>query len=136
MSLWCLNFEGQTPIGMKQTPDGRVSDLILDGSTLVYKSDQGLVIITGCSHAGICNIVSYAQQVCGDERVADIIGGFHLLNPSASQMAGTLDYLRQITPLALHACHCTDLNSKVALAGVAPLKDTGVGLSLHFDPML
>lgn len=129
------SFEGQTPIGMKQTPDGPVPDLILDDSALVYTSDQGLVIITGCSHAGICNIISHAQQVCGDERIADIIGGFHLLNPSASQMAGTLDYFRQITPLALHACHCTDLNSKVALAGVAPLKDTGVGLSLHFDPM-
>lgn len=121
---------------MKQTPDGPVPDLILDDSALVYKSDQGLVIITGCSHAGICNIISHAQLVCGEERIVDIIGGFHLLNPSASQMAGTLDYLRQITPLALHACHCTDLNSKVALAGVAPLKDTCVGLFLHFDPML
>ena len=128
-------FEGQTPIGMKLTPHGPVPDLIFDDSALVYKSDQGLVIITGCSHAGICNIVSYAQQVCGEERIADIIGGFHLLNPPASQMTGTLDYFRQIMPLALHACHCTDLNSKVALAGVAPLKDVGVGLSLHFDPM-
>ncbi|WP_020585735.1 MBL fold metallo-hydrolase [Desulfobacter curvatus] len=128
-------FEGQTPIGMKQTPDGAVPDLIWDDSALAYKSDQGLVIITGCSHAGICNIVSHAQRVCGDERIADIIGGFHLLNPSASQMAGTLDYFRQTRPMALHACHCTGLDSKIALAGVAPLKDAGVGLSLHFDPM-
>jgi len=127
-------FEGQTPIGMKQTLEGPVPDLILDDSALAYKSDRGLVIITGCSHAGICNIVSHARNVCGDERIADVIGGFHLLNPSASQMAGTLDYFRQITPLALHACHCTDLDSKVALAGVVPLKDTGVGLSLHFAP--
>ena len=128
-------FEGQTPIGIKQTPDGPVPDLILDDSALAYKSDRGLVIITGCSHAGICNIVSHAQQVCGEERIADIIGGFHLLNPSASQMAGTLDYFSRIKPLAVHACHCTDLNSKVALAGVTPLKETGVGLSLHFNPM-
>ena len=128
-------FEGQTPIGIKQTPDGPVPDLILDDSALVYKSDQGLVIITGCSHAGICNIVSYAQKVCGQERIADIIGGFHLLNPSAAQMAGTLNYFSQINPLAVHACHCTDLDSKVALAGVAPLKEVGVGLSLHFDPI-
>lgn len=128
-------FEGQTPIGMKQTPNGPVPDLIFDDSALVYKSDQGLVIITGCSHAGICNIVSYAQQVCGQERIADIIGGFHLLNPSASQMAGTLACFSQIKPLAFHACHCTDLDSKVALAGVAPLEEVGVGLSLHFDPV-
>jgi len=128
-------FEGQTPIGMKQTPEGPVPDFVLDDSALVYKSEQGLVIITGCSHAGICNIVSYAQKVCGQERIADIIGGFHLLNPSASQMAGTLNYFSQIKPLALHACHCTGLNSKVALAGVTPLKEVGVGLCLHFDPL-
>ncbi|WP_320044753.1 MBL fold metallo-hydrolase [uncultured Desulfobacter sp.] len=128
-------FEGQTPIGMKQTSDGLVPDLIPDDSALAYKSDRGLVIITGCSHAGICNIVSHAQQVCGDERIADIIGGFHLLNPSTAQMTGTLDYFRHIKPLAIHACHCTDLDSKVALAGVAPLKEAGVGLSLHFDSM-
>jgi 7,8-dihydropterin-6-yl-methyl-4-(beta-D-ribofuranosyl)aminobenzene 5'-phosphate synthase len=128
-------FEGQTPIGMKQTPDGPVPDLIFDDSALAYKSGQGLVIITGCSHAGICNIVSYAQQVCGQERIADIIGGFHLLNPSASQMAGTLAYFNRIKPVAFHACHCTDFDSKVALAGMAPLKEVGVGLSLHFDPV-
>ncbi len=128
-------FEGQTPIGMKQTPDGLVPDLVSDDSALAYKSDQGLVIITGCSHAGICNIVSHARKVCGEDRIADIIGGFHLLNPSVSQMAGTLEYFRQIRPDALHACHCTDLNSKIALAGVATLKEVGVGLSLHFDPM-
>ena len=129
------NFEGQTPIGMKQTSDGLVPDLIPDDSALAYKSDRGLVIITGCSHSGICNIISHARRVCGEKRIADIIGGFHLLNPSTSRMAGTLDFFRHIKPLAIHACHCTDLDSKVSLAGVAPLKETGVGLSLHFDPM-
>nr|WP_319395501.1 MBL fold metallo-hydrolase [uncultured Desulfobacter sp.] len=129
------SFEGQIPIGKKHTLDGPVEDFILDDSALVYKSDRGLVIITGCSHAGICNIVSYAQKVCGLEHIADIIGGLHLLNPSAAQMAGTLNYFTQIKPLAVHACHCTDLDSKVALAGVAPLKEVGAGLSLHFDPV-
>jgi 7,8-dihydropterin-6-yl-methyl-4-(beta-D-ribofuranosyl)aminobenzene 5'-phosphate synthase len=129
------SFEGQAPIGKKQTPNGPVEDFILDDSALVYKSARGLVIITGCSHAGICNIVFYAQKVCGQERIADIIGGLHLLNPSAAQMAGTLNYFSQIKPLAVHACHCTDLDSKVALAGVVPLKEVGVGLCLHFDPV-
>ena len=129
------SFEGNTPIGMKQTPDGPVPDMILDDSALVYKSDRGLVVITGCSHAGICNIVSHAQAVCREDRIADIIGGLHLLNPPAAQMAGTLDYFRKLKPLCVHACHCTDLESTVALAGVAPLKQAGVGLCLHFDPM-
>ncbi len=127
------DFEGKTPLGIKQTEAGPVPDLIPDDTALAYKSDQGLVIITGCSHSGICNIISHARNVCKEDQIADIIGGFHLLNPPQSQMAGTLEFFRQITPKALHACHCTDLSSKIALSKVAPLKETGAGLSLHFD---
>ena len=64
-------------------PDGSVKeDHILDDSALAFRTSGGLVIITGCSHAGICNIVERAQSVCGETRVIDIIGGLHLLKPS------------------------------------------------------
>ena len=53
------------------------------------------MIITGCSHSGICNIVEYARKVTGEARVLDIIGGFHLLDPSEQQLQGTIDYLAQ-----------------------------------------
>ena len=128
------DFEGKTPLGIKRTEKGAVPDLILDDTALVYKSDQGLVIITGCSHSGICNIINYARKVCGEERINDIIGGFHLLNPPQSQVEGTVAFFRQLEPKNLHACHCTDLSSKIALAEVAPLKEAGAGLSLHFEP--
>jgi 7,8-dihydropterin-6-yl-methyl-4-(beta-D-ribofuranosyl)aminobenzene 5'-phosphate synthase len=91
-----------------------------------------LVIITGCSHAGICNIVEYARKVCGDSRVVDVIGGLHLLDPSQSQLEGTLSYLAKLNLSGLHACHCTDLASKIALSSVAPLQQTGVGLTLQY----
>lgn len=60
-------------------------DFVWDDSALVYKGAQGLVIITGCSHAGICNIIEYAKKVSGDDRVQDVIGGFHLLQAPAAQ---------------------------------------------------
>lgn len=42
----------------------------MDGTALVYKSENGIYIIAGCSHShsGICNIVEYAKQVCNDNR--------------------------------------------------------------------
>ena len=90
------------------------------------------MIITGCSHSGICNIVEYARKVTGEPRVVDIIGGFHLLEPSAQQLQRTLEYLQVIKPEQVHVCHCTDLPSKIALGRLLPLKEVGVELVLTF----
>ena len=125
-----MEFEPSAAIGQKEG-ESQGDDLSED-SALVYAGDTGLVIITGCSHAGICNIVEYACKVCGDSRVVDVIGGLHLLQPSPSQLAGTLSYLDNLNLSALHACHCTDLASKIALAAVTPLQETGVGLMLQY----
>lgn len=113
-------------------PDGTAQeDAILDDTSLAFRSHAGLVIITGCAHAGICNTVEYAKKVCGEERVHDIIGGFHLRG-AGPQLKGAIAYLKDQHPAALHACHCTSLSAKVALAQAAPLEETGVGLCLEF----
>lgn len=113
-------------------PDGTVEpDIVSDDSSLAFHSPDGLVVITGCAHAGICNTVEYAKKVCGENRVQDIIGGLHLTRPGP-RLDGTVDYLRNLRPAALHACHCTSLGAKLALAGAAPLHECGVGLRLEF----
>lgn len=126
------DFEAQKPLGVVIQDGQEVDDFLLDDTALVYKSPQGLDIITGCSHSGICNMVEYARKVCGDGRVVDVIGGFHLLEPSAQQLQGTIDYLANVKPEIVHACHCTDLKSKIELAGSLPLKEVGVGLVLTY----
>jgi 7,8-dihydropterin-6-yl-methyl-4-(beta-D-ribofuranosyl)aminobenzene 5'-phosphate synthase len=114
-------------------PDGRIEpDQIIDDSALAYRCTDGLVIITGCSHSGICNITEYAREVCGEKRILDIVGGLHLLRPSPEQMEGTCGYLRDIAPATLHPCHCTSLEAKLKLAGSCSLKETGAGLRLKY----
>ena len=114
-------------------PDGTTEpDRLLDDTALACRAPGGLVIITGCSHAGICNITEYAREVCGEEKILDIVGGFHLLQPTPEQLKGTCEYLQEIRPAAVHACHCTSLAAKIALAGSCPLKETGVGLRLEW----
>ncbi len=127
------NFEAKQPIGDVIIDKENKPDLIFDDTALAYKSAKGLVVITGCSHAGICNIVEYAKKVCGMDRVIDIIGGLHLLDPSKEQLQGTLDYFRQLRPGEVHACHCTDIQSKIALAHVTNLKEVGVGLRIEYN---
>lgn len=124
------DFEALMPIGHK-TLSGK-DDFIPDDTALAYKSDQGLIVITGCSHAGICNIVEHAKDVCNDQRIVDIIGGFHLLNPPERQMQGTMDYLAPLNLKQIHPCHCTDFNSRVRLGSQLPVKEVGVGLSLEY----
>ena len=124
------DFESVVTYGRKEGAEE--DDYVLDDSALVYNSDKGLVIITGCSHAGICNIVEYAKEVRSNDHVADIIGGLHLQNPPRKQMEGTLAYMRDLRPDTVRACHCTDLNSKIALATVTNLKEVGVGLSIDY----
>jgi 7,8-dihydropterin-6-yl-methyl-4-(beta-D-ribofuranosyl)aminobenzene 5'-phosphate synthase len=122
-----FSFEGNSPIGTRHTEGGDTPDLLPDDTALAYRSAKGLVIITGCSHAGICNIIEQARRLTGEERVTDVIGGFHLLDPSREQLEGTVRYLGNLGLSALHACHCTDLPSKMALAEAAPLAEVGCG---------
>lgn len=126
------NFEAKKPIGKILKNGTELDDYLLDDSALVYISEKGLVIITGCSHSGICNIIEYAKKVTGKTRIADVIGGFHLLNPSGEQMEGTVRCMRNLKPDVLHACHCTDLHSKMELARAAELEEAGTGFVLEY----
>ena len=56
--------------------------LILDDQAIVMRlAGRGLVVLTGCGHAGIINVVRQAQRLTGETSVAAVIGGFHLSGP-------------------------------------------------------
>jgi len=125
-------FENKNPIGVTIENGIEKDDFLMDDSALVYRTNEGLVIITGCSHSGICNIIDYAIKVCGDSRIIDIVGGFHLLNPEKSKLDATVAFIKERKPLRIHACHCTDLQSKIALSQEDNLIETGVGTELQY----
>ncbi|MDD1656219.1 MAG: MBL fold metallo-hydrolase, partial [Methanomicrobiales archaeon] len=114
------------------TPDGEVEDQILDDTGLACVTAEGIVVITGCAHAGIDLTVARAQEVCGEDRVADVIGGFHLLNPPSAVLDRVLRFMEQVKPRILHPCHCTDLASRAALSRVVPVGEVGVGLRREY----
>ena len=63
-------FEGTLTFGRK---DGEADDdLVPEDSALAYRSPEGLVVVTGCAHAGICNTIDRAREVCSEQRVADV----------------------------------------------------------------
>lgn len=128
-----FSYEGNHTIGQIIKNDIPIPDSMEDDTALTYKSSQGLVIITGCSHSGICNIVEQAKQICQDDRVLAIIGGLHLRKPPIEQLNATITYLQQANVQELYACHCTDQPSRIALAQLGNLQEATVGMTLEYQ---
>ncbi len=82
-------------------------DFISDDSALVIDTPTGLVLIIGCGHAGICNIIEYARKLTGKKKIAAVVGGFHLKegNPAIKP---TIDYLLAANVGVLMPGHCVD----------------------------
>jgi 7,8-dihydropterin-6-yl-methyl-4-(beta-D-ribofuranosyl)aminobenzene 5'-phosphate synthase len=82
-------------------------DFVIDDSAMVIDTPAGLIIIAGCSHAGICNIIEYARKVTGKQHVAAVVGGFHLKEGSPV-IEPTINYLKTADIDLLMPCHCVD----------------------------
>jgi 7,8-dihydropterin-6-yl-methyl-4-(beta-D-ribofuranosyl)aminobenzene 5'-phosphate synthase len=92
--------------------------LILDDQALVVDvAGRGLVVLTGCGHAGMVNIVRYAQRLTGVERVHAVLGGFHLSGPQFETVIGpTVHALADIGPDVVVPAHCTGWRASHQLA--------------------
>ena len=125
-------FDQRKERGILYTPDGPVPDLIPDDSAIVGRTSEGLVIITGCAHAGICSVIEHAKVVTGEDRIRDIIGGFHLYQSSPDTITQINCYLHNIHPVEIHPCHCTGQQATISLSDLLSLDETGVGTVLEY----
>jgi 7,8-dihydropterin-6-yl-methyl-4-(beta-D-ribofuranosyl)aminobenzene 5'-phosphate synthase len=73
-------FEKGFPIHYVRSTEGWEPDPMIwdDQNVIVNVKDKGLVIVSGCSHAGVVNVLRNAQRLTGEKRVAGLVGGFHL----------------------------------------------------------
>jgi 7,8-dihydropterin-6-yl-methyl-4-(beta-D-ribofuranosyl)aminobenzene 5'-phosphate synthase len=96
--------------------------LILDDQALVVRlRDRGLVVLSGCGHAGIVNTVRYARRLTGTDAVAAVIGGFHLSGPMFEHIIDpTIDALAELSPSLLMPAHCTGWKAQQKLAARFP----------------
>ena len=96
--------------------------LILDDQAiLLHARDKGLVVLTGCGHAGIVNTVRYAQKLTGIEQIYAIIGGFHLSGMTPEPLIQqTCDALAAFAPAIIVPTHCTGFRAIHRLATLLP----------------
>ncbi len=122
-------WEDFAPNAEVTLPDGtNAPDHIIDDTALAYKSDEGLVIISGCSHSGIINIIDHARKVCGENCIRSVIGGLHLMYADQERIDKTARALEEMGLESLHACHCTGFAAQHTFSRTLPLKETGTGL--------
>jgi 7,8-dihydropterin-6-yl-methyl-4-(beta-D-ribofuranosyl)aminobenzene 5'-phosphate synthase len=97
------------------------AEVIDDQALVVNVAGRGLLVLSGCGHAGIVNIVRHAMRLTGADRVAAIIGGFHLSGPAFEPVIGpTADALTEMDPDMVVPGHCTGWKAQHVLARALP----------------
>lgn len=87
--------------------DGSQSDSIADDMALWMRTGRGLVVVVGCSHAGLVNTLRHALKLSGEPRLHAVLGGFHLNQASEVRLARTMAELQELGPDLIVPCHCT-----------------------------
>jgi 7,8-dihydropterin-6-yl-methyl-4-(beta-D-ribofuranosyl)aminobenzene 5'-phosphate synthase len=109
--------------------------LVLDDQALIINvAGKGLVVITGCGHAGVVNIARYAGLLTGGQPLYALLGGFHLSGPQAEPLIPrVLTDLAAMNPAVLVPAHCTGWRAQHAMAARFPevFVPNTVGTSFH-----
>ncbi len=92
-------------------PEGMVEDTIPEDQSLVFDTDLGLVLLSGCGHAGVINTVEYARKVVRPAPLHAAIGGFHLFPLTDERLDWTADHLREAGLENLIGAHCTGIEA-------------------------
>lgn len=110
-------------------------DIALDDTGLGINTENGLIIISGCGHSGICNTIEQAKKITNNNKVYAVVGGFHLKEID-EQVEKTIEYFQKEKINRIYLGHCnSDLVCnyfKHRLNGFADVQIVGAGLSINF----
>jgi 7,8-dihydropterin-6-yl-methyl-4-(beta-D-ribofuranosyl)aminobenzene 5'-phosphate synthase len=109
------------PAGRVQTPDGLVEDTVPEDTSIVIDTADGLVLISGCGHAGIVNSMEFARTAVRSAPVIAAIGGFHLFAASDETLAWTAGRMKALGVRYLLGAHCTGIEAVYRLRQLAGL---------------
>ncbi len=87
------------------------SDLPISEQSLILDDDDGLYVITGCSHPGIVRIVEHVKQLFPEKSIELIVGGFHLVNTADKEIREISTSLRKLGVQGIAPSHCTGRNA-------------------------
>ena len=118
------NFEALTTDFVDENGN---DDFVIDDSALAVVENGKLTIISGCSHSGICNIIEYAKNITGMQRVNAVFGGFHLQGEDR-QTAKTIEYFKATDIGRIYPSHCTKLPALAAFYNAFHIEQVKTGM--------
>jgi len=112
-----------------------LKDPFKDEMFLILQENDGLTVITGCSHRGILNVIKTAVATTGINTIKNLIGGFHLFRSSEDEITEIAEKLNEYNIKHIITGHCTGLNGLFALKNVCKDKITPIksGLTLTLN---
>jgi 7,8-dihydropterin-6-yl-methyl-4-(beta-D-ribofuranosyl)aminobenzene 5'-phosphate synthase len=118
--------------------DRFIQDPMADDQSLYIRTELGLIVILGCAHRGMINIITHARKVMDTERVHMVIGGTHLSRAAGKQIEKTVQALKEMDIRWLGVSHCTGLEVAARLAGEFPgrffFNTAGTVIRFPFEP--
>ncbi|HEY4828083.1 MAG TPA: MBL fold metallo-hydrolase [Solirubrobacteraceae bacterium] len=131
-------FETGFPIHeARESDDWRPDPMIWDDQALVLNvRNRGLVILSGCSHAGVVNVLFHAQRLTGEPRIAGLIGGLHLTGGLfEARIQPTVEALRAARIGRVMPAHCSGWKAVHAIARAMPdaFVQSAVGTTVVFE---
>jgi 7,8-dihydropterin-6-yl-methyl-4-(beta-D-ribofuranosyl)aminobenzene 5'-phosphate synthase len=106
------NWSGR---GKVKTADGLVEDTIPEDLSLVLDTEKGLVVVTGCGHAGVVNTLEFARESVRNAPVHAVLGGVHLFAADDALLDWTAGKLRGLGVANLLGAHCTGVETVYGL---------------------
>jgi 7,8-dihydropterin-6-yl-methyl-4-(beta-D-ribofuranosyl)aminobenzene 5'-phosphate synthase len=119
------NFEKGFPNHYSEVDEDRMENdpFIKDDQAIIMNvKDKGLVVITGCGHAGIINTLNYAKELTGQDKIYAVVGGMHLTGGVFEPIIPrTVDELQTLKPQFVIPCHCSGLKAMNEIERKMPL---------------
>ncbi len=125
------DFEQRTQVGDIKIGDKTEPDYLIDDTAMAIRTSNGTIVITGCSHSGVCNIIDQAKNVFHTETISSILGGFHLRSANDDKLEKTTAFFKKNVTGTVYAGHCTGFKAKYMLNTKVHVKEPFVGESIE-----
>lgn len=123
---------GELPNRFFLDPDCTHSDPIADDQALFVNTQQGLVVVVGCAHAGVVNTLDYVARLSGQDSIFAVIGGFHLGRVPREVWEAVGNALGRRNVQVIAPCHCTGPGAQAYLRGRFHSRVLDVGAGSQF----
>lgn len=115
------SYEKGSPATVIKRGDTLERDFFMGEQGLVFNvKGKGIVVLSGCAHAGIVNTVKHAQKISGIDKVHAIMGGCHLINAKPELIQSTVADIKAMKPEYIVPTHCTGFRAMVAFSREMP----------------